>query len=746
MRLTQNITDAYQEQKWKYDNYWELSLKIWKYNEIQKQLKAWWEILQTVKAWGNKELYAKFEKEYKELYETVKGSFESEKSFSKEERDKIRQELADIVIMADRENIKADKTTWSYVGDFLRGNNGDEEREKIQKISKKSLNEQWNDNEILQWLAISGSMHSQSKKEWSFWVVRDSLSIITDSDKKDIRVFQEKLIEKMLWKWHNWFRDDGYIFAFQKNGLWNYITTAKNVETAIKGANFQDIGAKAIKNYLLLLDSKWKLNKETLVEYFWTNKANEVITFMENNKLTDEFKWSTIIEKLTKIALELKNTAVNLIQKAKDIANGIINSKNPKEFEEKIKSISQLSEEEKTEVIKTLEAELANANSELRKMFLAALNTSEKGKKLPEEKKQAEVTKLIENIKINLKPTTLDKAYVVIWKFNATYGAKVDVKKAVDGAIDVKQKENALEWAKKEKEREKAKKNKDEETVKVLEKGLEEIALSSASVLLTKKVHNKLTKPQVEDLSKQKWASFTSIVEDIRKQDKSFDADFRVLEKYEKAYYKKYPEEKPKTETISDKKQTNDTAEETQTKENSFSYANGTTISYAEVSGGYGIKTTHWVIEMNYEELQTVKKSEKALENMIHFKDTLDELNLWGLWKYRESIFQGLANKYTLAFNTKDDYLNKNELKIFLTSVLKSIGSPANNVSNFEDLKSEIKAINYGWILSWQKDVNKSWDSLIESIFIQKFDPKRTWIFELNAFQESISNLFGKSV
>ena len=149
---------------------------------------------------------------------------------------------------------------------------------------------------------------------------------------------------------------------------------------------------------------------------------------------------------------------------------------------------------------------------------------------------------------------------------------------------------------------------------------------------------------------------------------------------------------------------------------------------------------------MNYEELQTVKKSEKALENMIHFRDTLDELNLWGLWKYRESIFQGLANKYTLAFNTKDDYLNKNELKIFLTAVLKSIGSPANNLTNFEDLKSEVKAINYGWILSWQKDVNKSGDSLIESIFIQKFDPKRTGIFELNAFQESISNLFGKSV
>jgi hypothetical protein len=38
-----------------------------------------------------------------------------------------------------------------------------------------------------------------------------------------------------------------------------------------------------------------------------------------------------------------------------------------------------------------------------------------------------------------------------------------------------------------------------------------------------------------------------------------------------------------------------------------------------------------------------VSESEEAMKNLIHFKSTLDELNLDGLWKYREAIFTAIS-------------------------------------------------------------------------------------------------------
>jgi len=41
----------------------------------------------------NNDLYIKFEKEYRDLYQTIHTAFESEKTFSQEERAKIMMEL-----------------------------------------------------------------------------------------------------------------------------------------------------------------------------------------------------------------------------------------------------------------------------------------------------------------------------------------------------------------------------------------------------------------------------------------------------------------------------------------------------------------------------------------------------------------------------------------------------------------------------------------------------------------------------
>gem|GEM_PF-5307973 len=38
-----------------------------------------------------------------------------------------------------------------------------------------------------------------------------------------------------------------------------------------------------------------------------------------------------------------------------------------------------------------------------------------------------------------------------------------------------------------------------------------------------------------------------------------------------------------------------------------------------------------------------VSHNKEAYNNLVHFKQTLQELNLDGLWKYRDSIFTAIS-------------------------------------------------------------------------------------------------------
>nr|MDD3720684.1 hypothetical protein [Candidatus Gracilibacteria bacterium] len=67
-------------------------------------------------------------------------------------------------------------------------------------------------------------------------------------------------------------------------------------------------------------------------------------------------------------------------------------------------------------------------------------------------------------------------------------------------------------------------------------------------------------------------------------------------------------------------------------------------------------------------------KTKEGLEKLIFFKKTLEDLNLGSLWSYRESIFRVLEKKFVGFFNERDNYLDKNEVRIFLIGILTSIG------------------------------------------------------------------------
>ncbi len=163
-------------------------------------------------------------------------------------------------------------------------------------------------------------------------------------------------------------------------------------------------------------------------------------------------------------------------------------------------------------------------------------------------------------------------------------------------------------------------------------------------------------------------------------------------------------------------------------------------------NGNYLVETSIWKIELTYPEWQMVSESEEAMKNLIHFKSTLDELNLDGLWKYREAIFTAISWKYTWAFNVKQEFINENEMKIFVSSVLSSIWISIDPQTNMDAFKQQVKQSNKVWLIEWREEVNVLWDGYIEKLFLQKFDSKRTGMLHTHVLQNEIWDIFWKTV
>ncbi len=107
-----------------------------------------------------------------------------------------------------------------------------------------------------------------------------------------------------------------------------------------------------------------------------------------------------------------------------------------------------------------------------------------------------------------------------------------------------------------------------------------------------------------------------------------------------------------------------------------------------------------WLTAEEYEWLW----NEDVRENLLHFYTVLKDCWLEQIWGQRETIFKAITNQKGIAFNTKDgDYLGKNEVKIFLQSIIKSIApqfkdqwelAKALNTENEQEIISFIKNYN----------------------------------------------------
>lgn len=172
---------------------------------------------------------------------------------------------------------------------------------------------------------------------------------------------------------------------------------------------------------------------------------------------------------------------------------------------------------------------------------------------------------------------------------------------------------------------------------------------------------------------------------------------------------------------------------------NTYFYPDGTTFEYFQSkNGNYVIATSSWNIELTYKELQIVSQSKEALENLVHFKETIDELWLSKLWNYRENIFQSLKNVYGfVSFDTAWDFINKNELNIFLKSLLKSIWIESHS-DNIETTKLQFISENNISAIWWAQKVWVLDRTNIESRFFETFIRKDNKEFRFDLFETTL--------
>lgn len=175
--------------------------------------------------------------------------------------------------------------------------------------------------------------------------------------------------------------------------------------------------------------------------------------------------------------------------------------------------------------------------------------------------------------------------------------------------------------------------------------------------------------------------------------------------------------------------------------DNTITYPSWAEVWYYQVWNNYEIPSANWLFRISSSEFRLIANNEKALENIINFKTTLDELRLDGLWKYREGIFRALGNIHTLQFDTTDDYINPTELKIFLNGVIWSLWYPSYETKTLQEMKQDIMVNNIGANpLTQNSQVAISWNSRLEQEFLNKFDPKRDGNFLQNKFEQALQN------
>ncbi len=290
--------------------------------------------------------------------------------------------------------------------------------------------------------------------------------------------------------------------------------------------------------------------------------------------------------------------------------------------------------------------------------------------------------------------------------------------------IEIRQENIEIEIAKREAWKDQEKQKKVEEKKELLERKEFEVKKSKIIVRqLTENDYKKILELQEKWITDEK-----SIIETLRKGNKSLDNALKTFEQ--------------------------------NPKENSTSLANWYEIiknknSQIVESLKY---ESNWLIksidDFNESEKNLLsgnkENAEKSSKSIINFVEILDKLNVWFLWKYRERLFRSIK-KTNLLLNEKDiNYLNDEEIKIFLVKILKTLCKTSWNNKVFWEfcfidekilLKKDLKEIEN---MIKQINLENQWTSInwlfiIEETFYKNFIDQN-WKFKEIEFEQLLSS------
>lgn len=526
---------------------------------------------------------------------------------------------------------------------------------------------------------------------------------------------QEDLIKEILKDdYKKWFNNKYLTWYNEK--IWNFLISIEEFEANLKTTPINEINSKALSNYFLYLESKWILNLSTLTEKFWiiwifklseqwANKINDSDPKKNIAKKTLEKKW--ILSKINQILNMTTND---------DLASIIDNWK-----DDEIK----LCELYLKENFKKLEGMLKN--DFITKLIKANPSLEKDSNKIAEE-----FINEIKNANTNSKNEN-KKILEIIKKYNDSYKLNINFKKTLENAQNINLTSAKLEKisikkriSELRKELEDAKEKKDNKKISEISVEIEKLkkydknaSARISSLNIWKAITQNMSENQIKNMSKMTDLEYEKFTTNIILNDKKLSQEYKKLQDLKNDKINLPENKESKSYDFAD----------------SLSAMN---LNFSQVNWQIKIILPTWEVTLNQTEYKLVKESKNALENIIKFKETLDKLNLSKLWDFRENIFKWVANKYMLKFNIKDDYLDDNELKIFLLTIIKSVWLKINNNAGLENIINEINKIN-NWDFIWKtKDNNKFWESKLEELFLNKFDKKRTKEFDEIWFNKSI--------
>lgn len=138
------------------------------------------------------------------------------------------------------------------------------------------------------------------------------------------------------------------------------------------------------------------------------------------------------------------------------------------------------------------------------------------------------------------------------------------------------------------------------------------------------------------------------------------------------------------------------------------------------------IKVWKTEIDLNFKEFQEIWNNPEKIKKLVEFKESLDDLWLWFLWKDRTVLFQNIKNKKgENSINMLDDDLIwEQEFKNILDYVAYKIDIPRKE--NLQELKNDFLKIKNERLFN-KIDYSKFGN---DKVFLEIF--KNKWLFEKN--------------